>query len=222
MTAPCALPSALLLLPSPVARKPPLKLSRASSTMPPHIPMPCSDILPATHMVHYLHSDASYLSEPQARSRVSGHFYLSSKPLDPTKPPPTQPPNNGVIHTVSNILKNVMSSATESEFAGLFHNAKDAEMIRIILSEMGYPQPPTPIQTDISCTTGITNSTIRQRHHPPRQVQGHGHVILLDSRSHTPRPLPRLLEKRLRKSRRLFYKALSHRPSSLHAIHLSP
>jgi hypothetical protein len=27
-------------------------------------------------MVQYIHSDASYLSEPKARSRVGGYFYL--------------------------------------------------------------------------------------------------------------------------------------------------
>jgi hypothetical protein len=56
-----------------------------------------------------------------------------------------------------------MSSATEAEFAGLFHNAKDGVMIRNILLELGWPQPPTPIQTDNSCAAGITNGTVRQR-----------------------------------------------------------
>jgi hypothetical protein len=41
----------------------------------------------ASDMVLYIHSDASYLSETKARSRGAGHFFLSSKPNDPTKPP---------------------------------------------------------------------------------------------------------------------------------------
>jgi hypothetical protein len=114
-------------------------------------------------MILHIHSDASYLSVAKVRSRVGGHFYLSTKPIDPTKPPIDPPPNNGTIHTVCNILKNVMSSATEAEFAGLFHNAKEGAMIRHILEELGWPQPPTPIQTDNSCASGITNGTIRQR-----------------------------------------------------------
>eukprot|EP00957_Ditylum_brightwellii_P191329 14568203-Ditylum_brightwellii.AAC.1 len=30
-------------------------------------------------MVLYVHSDASYLSEPEARSRAGGHFFVSEK-----------------------------------------------------------------------------------------------------------------------------------------------
>ena len=116
----------------------------------------------ASDMVLYIHSDASYLSEAKARSRVGGHFFLSSKPANPSKPPDKLPPNNGAIHTVSSILKNVMSSATEAKFAGLFHNARDGAALRTTLIEMGHPQPPTPIQTDNSCASGITNGTVRQ------------------------------------------------------------
>jgi hypothetical protein len=42
----------------------------------------------ASDMCLYLHSDASYLSETRARSRAAGHFFLSSTPVDPAKPPP--------------------------------------------------------------------------------------------------------------------------------------
>ena len=52
-----------------------------------------------------------------------------------------------------------MSSATEAELAGLFHNAKDASPLRVALEEMGRKQPATPIQTDNSCATGITVNT---------------------------------------------------------------
>ncbi len=54
----------------------------------------------ASDMVLYIHSDASYLSETKARSRGAGHFFLSSKPNDPTKPPVTMPPLNGPVHTM--------------------------------------------------------------------------------------------------------------------------
>jgi hypothetical protein len=92
----------------------------------------------ASNMTLYVHSNALYLSVTKAQSHVGGHFYLSAKPSDPKKPPPTQLPSNGAVHTVCNILKNVMSSATEAEFAGLFHNAKDDAMIRNI----GHSHPP--------------------------------------------------------------------------------
>jgi hypothetical protein len=35
----------------------------------------------ASDMVLHIHSDASYLSEPKARSRIGGHFFLSSAAL---------------------------------------------------------------------------------------------------------------------------------------------
>ena len=114
-------------------------------------------------MILHLHSDASYLSEPLSRSRVGGHFFLSTASPDATKPPIHLPPNNGAIHTVCNVLRNVMASATEAEFAGLFHNARDGIVLRTALEEMGYPQPATPIQTDNACATGIANGTMRQR-----------------------------------------------------------
>lgn len=41
-------------------------------------------------------------------------------------------------------------------------NAKLAVPMRTTLTEMGHPQPPTPIRTDNSTANGIVNSTIRQ------------------------------------------------------------
>ena len=69
-------------------------------------------------MVLHLHSDASYLSEPGARSRVSGHYFLSKNYTDPTKPHLAYSPINGSIHTVSKILHNVMASADEARGSG--------------------------------------------------------------------------------------------------------
>jgi hypothetical protein len=74
----------------------------------------------ASGMVLYGHSDASYLSELDAKSRASGHFFLSSKPTDPSQPPTGQPELNGAIHTTCTMLRNVMASAVEAKVAGLF------------------------------------------------------------------------------------------------------
>ena len=105
-------------------------------------------------MILHVHSDASYLSEPQARSRAGGHFYLSNKNC---------PTPNGPIHTISSIMKNVMSSAAEAEIGAIFINCKDSEPIRTALFEMGHEQPPTPIQTDNNTATGFLNETIKQK-----------------------------------------------------------
>ena len=101
-------------------------------------------------MVLHLHSDASYLSEPGACSRVGGHYLLSNNSTDPPKPPLTEPPLNGPIHTVSKILHNVMASAAEAEIGATFQNVQEAMPIRTTLQEIGHPQPPTPIRVDNS------------------------------------------------------------------------
>ena len=114
----------------------------------------------ASDMILYAHSDASYLSEPKARSRVGGHFFLSNKPTSDEKPNPTL---NGPVHTVSSIVRHVLSSAGEAEVGALYFNCKDAMMLRTALEEMGHPQPATPIQTDNSFASGFANKQIKQR-----------------------------------------------------------
>jgi hypothetical protein len=61
-----------------------------------------------------IHSDASYLSKPLARSQVGGHFFCSSIVKDP--------PSNGAILIISKILMAVMSSTTEAELGALYIN----------------------------------------------------------------------------------------------------
>ena len=60
-------------------------------------------------------------------------------------------------------MQNVMSSAAEAELGALFHNCKDAEMLRTILTAMGHPQPATPVQTDNACANGIANDSVKQK-----------------------------------------------------------
>jgi hypothetical protein len=118
----------------------------------------------ASEMILHVHSDASYLSSSNARSRVGGFFFLSSDtgPIAPL-PDSTPPPLNGPVHVHSGIIRAVMSSAAEAELGALFYNAKDAAMLRTTLSDLGHPQPATPIQTDNSCAAGIANSSVKQR-----------------------------------------------------------
>jgi hypothetical protein len=60
----------------------------------------------------------SYLSEPTARSRASGHFFLSNGTDEAL--------NNGAILNISQIIKSVMSSAAEAELGALYINAREA------------------------------------------------------------------------------------------------
>jgi hypothetical protein len=73
-------------------------------------------------MILKIHSDASYLSETEARSRAGGIFFLGNNS--------NLAQNNGAIHIHSSILKNVVSSAAEAEVAALFHNAQEACALR--------------------------------------------------------------------------------------------
>jgi hypothetical protein len=57
----------------------------------------------------------------------------------------------------------VFESDAEAEVAGLFVNAKEGEILHTTLDEMGYPQEPTPIQTDNSTASGNANDTINQQ-----------------------------------------------------------
>ena len=106
-------------------------------------------------MVLAVHSDASYLSEPSARSRVGGHFFCSSDVDDP--------PDNGAVLNVSKILKAVMSSAAEAELGALYINASEAVPMRQLLTEMGHKQPKTPIQTDNTTACGVVNNNIQPK-----------------------------------------------------------
>ena len=115
-------------------------------------------------MILMIHSDASYLSEPKARSRAAGYFFLGDH-TDITNDGlqnENQKPN-GAIHVPSIILGNVMSSATEAEVGALFHNAQEACPIRTTLEFLGHPQPPTPIRTDNACADGIINETVKAK-----------------------------------------------------------
>jgi hypothetical protein len=109
----------------------------------------------ASNMVLVVHSDASYLSEPKARSRAGGHFFMSSDTKDPA--------NNGAVLNIAQLIKAVMSSAAEAELGALYINAREAVPLRQLLEQMGHPQPPTPMQTDNSTALGVVTSNIQPR-----------------------------------------------------------
>ena len=113
----------------------------------------------ASDMVLAAHSDASYLSETNARSRAGGHFYMSDN--SPT------PPNNGAVLTVAQIIKAVMSSAAEAELGALYINCREAIPARHALEAMGHKQPATPMQTDNTTALGVVTNTIQ-----PKRMKG--------------------------------------------------
>ena len=109
----------------------------------------------ASNMVLAAHSDASFLSEPKSRSRAGAHIFLSED--DPS------PRLNGPVLTISQVIKYVMASAAEAELAAIYHTAREMVPLRNALDEMGWTQPPSPIQIDNSTAVGFVNDTIIQR-----------------------------------------------------------
>ena len=102
-----------------------------------------------------VHNDASYLSEPKARSRAGGHFFLSNKA--------TILQNNSAILNIAHIIKHVMTLVTEAELAALDIMEREAVYIRIVLEEMGLKNPPTPLQTDDAMADAVCNGKIQPK-----------------------------------------------------------
>ena len=84
-----------------------------------------------------------------------GHFFLSRDVQNP--------PNNGAVLTIAQIIETVMSSTAEAELGALFINAKAEVHMQWILQEMGHHQPRTPIQTDNSTAEGVINSRVQPK-----------------------------------------------------------
>jgi hypothetical protein len=88
----------------------------------------------ASNMILNIHSDASYLSVSNARSRLGGLVFLGNKS-------PEQETLNGSILNVAAVIKNVVASAaeSESEVGACFHNAQSGAPLIVTLTELGHP-----------------------------------------------------------------------------------
>jgi hypothetical protein len=120
----------------------------------------------ASDVILHIHSDASYLSVSNARSRLGGLCFLGNKS-------PEQETLNGSILNVAAVIKNVVASAAESEVGACFHNAQSGAPLRVTLTKLGHAQPPTPLQTDNSTAYGIVNETIKQKRSKAMDMRYH-------------------------------------------------
>jgi hypothetical protein len=120
----------------------------------------------ASDMILHIHSDASYLSVSNERSRLGGLFFCGYKT--------SQEDNlNGSILNVASVIKNVVASEAESEVGACFHNTQSGYPLRITLTELGHIQPPTPLCTDNSTASGILNETIKQKRSKSMDMRYH-------------------------------------------------
>ena len=81
-------------------------------------------------MILLVDSDVSFLVSPEAKSRIAGYFHF---------PQTTKSINNAPILIECLTLKNIVTSATEYETAGVFYNAQTVITIQYILRENGHP-----------------------------------------------------------------------------------
>jgi hypothetical protein len=112
----------------------------------------------SSDMIMNIHSDASYLSEANARSRVCGHFFMEwdTKDGNPIK-------LNGAFFTLCTILRFVVTSAAEAELGALFLNCKEGVILRMTLEELGHLQPKTMVHCNNATTVGIANNSVKRQ-----------------------------------------------------------
>jgi hypothetical protein len=120
----------------------------------------------ASNMILNIHSNALYLSKLNTHSLACRHFFMGWKP-DPTKPIKL----NGTFFILCAILRFVVVSTAEAKLGALFLNCKPATIFCLTLEEMGYPQPPTPINCDNSTAIGIANNTVKRRQSRSMEIQ---------------------------------------------------
>jgi hypothetical protein len=128
-------------------------------------------------MILHIHSDASYLSENEAKSRAGGFFYMGSR--NNTEKNVT----NGAILIISKVIKHVKSSAAEAEIGAVFINAKEGAVLLTTLEEVGHPQPPTPMKKKNH------SHRIHQWHNKTKTHKSNGYAFLLDKRQSQAGPI---------------------------------
>jgi hypothetical protein len=108
-------------------------------------------------MILHIHSDASYLSVSNERSRLGDLFFCGNKS-------PEQDKLNGSILNVVSVIKNAVAC---------FHNAQSGAPLRVTLTELDHIQPPTPLRTDNSTEFGILNKKIKQKRSNTMDIRYH-------------------------------------------------
>ena len=112
----------------------------------------------ASDMILHCDSDAAYLVSPNAKSRYAGYFYLGNKSSSSSTTKP-----NGAVLVDCKTFRSILASAAECETGGVFFNGQTAVVLRVALTTLGHPQPPTPIKTDNSTANSFVHSNIKQR-----------------------------------------------------------
>ncbi len=112
----------------------------------------------ASDMIMNVHSDASYLSEADARSRACGHFFMGWKAKDgnPIK-------LNKAFFTLCAILCFILVSGAEANLGALFLDCKEGVIFQMTLEELGHPQLKIQVHCNNATTVGIANITVKRQ-----------------------------------------------------------
>ena len=109
----------------------------------------------SSDMILAAHSDAGFHNESKGRSQALAHIFLSEdNPISC---------RNGPVLSIAQVVNFVMNSAAESKLGAIYITAQKMVPMRQTLIEMGWPQPPTPIQTDNTTAEGVVNNTIVEK-----------------------------------------------------------
>ncbi len=71
---------------------------------------------------------------------------------------------NGAFYIGANIMRFVVALAVEAELGALYHNHQKGIVHHKILSDMGHPQPKTPLHCNNATAVGIANNTVKWQH----------------------------------------------------------
>ena len=82
-------------------------------------------------MFRHVDTDAAYLVAPKSRSRIAGYFYLGKYHNDRSNPYYTK--LKAAIHVEYKLLKNVVSSAADTETGGIYINCQVEILLRHVL-----------------------------------------------------------------------------------------
>ncbi len=104
------------------------------------VTLKCEGLISCIGHVMNIHSDASYLSKPSARSRACGHFFMGEVPID-GKP----------------------IKLNDAFYTALFLNCQEGMIFKLILEDLGHKQPKIPVHCDNATAVGITNNTIKRQ-----------------------------------------------------------
>ena len=109
-------------------------------------------------MIFNTHSDVSYISERNSKSRAPGHFFFGWIPRGGERIQ-----LNGTVYRLCSILKFVELSVTEAELGSLSLNKKESCIMQLTLAKLVHTYPPTPINCYNSTVAGIANVNVKKK-----------------------------------------------------------